>query len=337
MNFSWRSWIKSNISDYPMAWTAMKKVQGWQYAAEYLYYYNKKLNTLASTSEINVEFSSACNLRCRFCALDHLKPKTYISTEVIDRLFQSLLEDRRFDGVRRINLYNGGETLMHPRRVEIFERIKWHQELFKVYDRKFPKVVLLTNGMLLREKLAREILSLKVVDEFGFSLDGGSPESFEDLRVNAKWEKFARNVNDFITLKNEIHPEVRTFGITIVPKPNALNNKWMHSEFREVIALLDQMEYRRLHDWGGQVEIDGEKSKPPVKIGCEMLMKQLVLLPDGNVTVCCNDLNGEGIVGNIMESELYDIYNSDKRHEYLSKLFQKRKDELPLCRDCESF
>lgn len=327
--------FKSLAADRPLIWKAIKKGQELKYNFQYQRYYGKLSTAKASVTEINLEMCSSCNLRCKFCALDHAKPKVSMSKEVLDSLFDNLLNDSRFSRVRTINLYNGGETLMHPKRLEIFQRIKYYQSLFKALDKPFPKVTMLTNGMLLRSTLAEQILQLKVLDEVGFSLDGGSPETFEDLRVNAKWEKFATNVKEFIRLKKQLHPQCKTYGISIVIQPNPLNDSWMHPEFKEITQLLDSVEYRRLHDWGGQVDI-GEKQEVNKK-GCEMLMNQMVILPNGDVSVCCNDLNSEGVVGNILNESLYDVYKGQERLRYVQLLHEGRKDELDLCKNCVSF
>ncbi len=327
--------IKSIAAGNTLLWKALKKGQEWQYDLQYQRFYGPFSTRTASICEINIEFCSACNLRCRFCALDHLKPRSYMSPGVLDKVFDTLLYDERFSRVRQINLHNGGETLLHPKRVELFKRIKLHKSIFEKHQRAFPKIILLTNGMLLRERLARELLELKILDEVGFSLDGGSPQAFEDMRVNAKWKRFAENVKQFSALRDEIDPGVKTFGICIVPEPHPLNDSWMHLDFREVARLLNSVEYRRLHDWGGQVDIGGGAGVN--KKGCSMLINQMVILPTGEVTVCCNDLNGEGIVGNLLEESLYGIYSGEKRMRYVNLLRQGRKEELELCKECVSF
>lgn len=335
MNGNVKRWIKNKTADSPLVFNALKKAQGYRYAARYFKYYHLGV-AKASTCEINIEFSSACNLRCSFCALDHTAPKTYMTVEVLQRLLNQLISDQRFSGVKRINLHNGGETLMHPKRLELFEVIAEFKQRCIQSGMRFPEVILLTNGMLLRRELANSILDLNVLDQVGFSLDGGTPESFETLRVNAKWPKFKKNVKDFIELVRDKKFPLKTFGITIIPQPNELSNRWMHPEFVEVTNLLDQMEYRRLHDWGGQVDI-GEKANAIEKVGCDMLMDQLVVLPDGGVTVCCNDLNGDGVIGNILSKDLYDIYMDSKRIEMLRKLMVGKKSEVDLCKDCTGF
>lgn len=327
--------LKSILASHPLVWKIAKKGQEMQYDLNYARFYGALSTETASITEINLEFCSACNLRCKFCALDHLKPKTYMSLKVLDNVLNTLLTDKRFKRVNQLNLHNGGETLLHPKRMELISRLRFHKEQFKSHGKAFPKVVLLTNGMLLRKELSREILRMDVLDEVGFSLDGGSPEAFEEMRVNAKWQKFSENLTDFVLLKNMHNPRVKTFGICIVPQPNPLNDSWMHPDFQKTARMLDEVEYRRLHDWGGALEI--EEGKTVNKKGCAMLMRQMVILPDGDVTVCCNDLNKKGVVGNVLKNDLYSIYKSKERLRYVELLKQGKKDELDLCRDCESF
>ncbi|KAB2805345.1 radical SAM protein [Phaeocystidibacter luteus] len=329
--------LKEKFNEHPVLWPALKKGQEVQSRLKYRYFYKWPGHSKrASIREINLEFASACNLRCKFCALDHNKPKQNMSLLVLRRFLDQWLVDFRFHHVEKINLYNGGETLLHPKRIEMLRIIKEYRQIALKHDLKFPKISMLTNGMLLRPTLADTILNEELVDEIGFSLDGGTPEEFEDLRVNAKWAPFYKNVGHLATRIREEKLPVRLYGITIVPEPKPLTKAWMHPEFQQLSMLFDHHELRRLHDWGGEIELD-DKPKAQKSRGCDLLLRQLVLLPNGDVTVCCNDLNSKGVVGNLWEKSLWEIYNSAERRKYLEFIDSGRKDELELCKDCMSF
>ncbi len=68
-----------------------------------------------------------------------------------------------------------------------------------------------------------------------------------------------------------------------------------------------------------------------------MVMHQMVILPNGDVTMCCNDLNSKGVVGNVKEEPLGGIYASKERREYIDKLMKGKRSELELCKGCQSF
>ena len=68
-----------------------------------------------------------------------------------------------------------------------------------------------------------------------------------------------------------------------------------------------------------------------------MLMNQLVILPNGDVTVCCSDLNSKGVLDNILETSLYNIYNNKKRLHMVESLFNRKKHLLDLCKNCATY
>ncbi|MCB0738821.1 MAG: radical SAM protein [Bacteroidetes bacterium] len=337
MYIALRDQLKHYFYKKPFIWKGLETLQGLQYWWEYQYYYNWKLApNKSSIREVNVEFSSACNLRCQFCGLDHEKPKTLMSVELLQNLLDTLLNDPHFSKVQVLNLYNGGETLLHPKRLELFELIAEYKKRAQREKKHFPEIWMVTNGMLLREKLSAQLLEMDVLDHLRLSLDGGTPERFEELRVNAKWKVFNQNVKTFCELNNKRQRKVKVSSITIVDDDKPLNTSWMHPEFLELLDLMDHKELRRAHNWAGDIEAGLVKEKNH-KMGCGMLMHQMVLLPNGDVTVCCNDLNSKGVVGNLNKQSLLDVCNGEERRKYLYLLLKNRKKELPLCAECETF
>jgi len=333
-----REKVKKSFYGMPIIWPLLMLAKGWWYSANHAYYYKSKKGAQnVSLRELNIEFNSTCNLRCKFCSLDFDKAREYMNAEVLGKILDELSSDSRLANIQQLNLYNGGETLLHPKRLEMFQQIGKAKEAARQAGKPFPKVLLLTNGMLLRPKLAEQILETKALDVIQFSLDGGTPEKFEDLRVNAKWTPFYENVKTLHQLNSAFGLPVKLKSITIVENDFALKTDWMHPEFQEIISMMDHFELRRLHDWGGEVELGAAHTKNINKKGCMLLMHQMVLLPNGDVTVCCNDLNAKGVIGNIKSRSIFDVYNSPERRVYLDKLNAGKKHELELCKNCESF
>ena len=336
MYISLRERIKSWFNKYPKLWNALQSLKSIPYVYNYLRYYIFP-SSASSIREINIEFASACNLRCVFCSLDHDKPNVNMPLSTLVHLLDEVTLNPRFKNVEVLNLYNGGETLLHPNRLEMFEAVAEGKSKAKQIGKKFPKVLMLTNGMLLREKLAEQILRTGALDTIQFSFDGGTEEKFEQLRANAKWDKFYENVKRVHELRKDVQPDLQMKSITIVEKEYDLETTWMDEQFKELISYMDHYELRRLHDWGGEVEIGESVSANNFKIGCSMLMHQMVVLPNGDVTVCCNDLNSKGVVGNLNDNTLEEIYKGKHRITYLDKLLKGKRQELELCRNCQSF
>lgn len=333
-----KDYLKNRLYNITFLWTIVEFFKGIVYWFKYQYHYKFKFNkeNTSSLNEIYIEFSSACNLRCGFCSLDHLKPKTYIEEETLRKFLEDFISDKRFRSVKSLQLHNAGETLLHPKKIVLLEMIKEYKDKAISQGIPFPEVHILTNGMLLKERVSKAILDIGIIDVLRMSLDGGTPEAFEEMRERAKWPIFYKNVKDFIKYNNDNNCGVKVSTISIIPADKDFTLGWMHPEFSEILKAVDSFELRRLHNWAGEIEGLEIKNKP-YKIGCNMAMDQMVLLPNGDVTVCCSDLNSKGVVGNLLKDDLYSIYDGKRRRAYLDLLLKGEKHKLALCKDCETF
>lgn len=336
-----REYLVQHLKKGTFLWKTLEFLQGMLYVKNYLFYYKWHwIKNSSSTRELNIEFSSFCNLRCAFCSLDHKKPKVNIEPELLDKFFHDLTADRRFRKVEVIHLHNGGETLLHNKIGELLGIIKKYKDIYKSKKQKFPTVNLLTNGIPLTEKKSIEIIESGAIDVMRFSMDGGNPKRFEEIRINAKWELFHKNLTFFIEENIKQGAGIKTNIISMLDHERPISTNWMSGEFKEMYNAVDTYELRHPHTWAGEVDIEGDPGNnmsKPHKIGCGLLMHQLVLLPDGDVTVCCADLNSKGVIGNIKENSLFDIYNSPKRRKWLELMFKRKKDQIDLCKNCETF
>jgi radical SAM protein with 4Fe4S-binding SPASM domain len=337
MYLRFKLYIKSLFYHKPIIWPILETVQGLIFALKYFYYYKLlKAEKGLSIKEVNIEFYSRCNLKCKFCSLDHHKPIQMITEDILENFFSDYIKDKRFHNINRINLYNGGEILLHPQIITMLAIVSKYKVIAKEKEINFPEIHLLTNMMLMTELMSKKIIDLDVVDLLGISFDGGNPEDLEAIRINSKWDVIFKNIKDFDRIRKEKGSNVKMSAISILPDDKPLNLKWMHPQFQEAYKILDWYELRRFHNWAGEISEVGTKKKKH-KIGCTLLMEQMVILPNGDVTICCNDLNSKSVIGNIMETSFIDVYKSKKRVTFLKLHLQGKKDKIPLCRDCETF
>jgi sulfatase maturation enzyme AslB (radical SAM superfamily) len=287
---------------------------------------------LTTIFEINVEFVNFCNLRCTLCSFDHKQPRVAMSEDLLRKLLANLASDRRFRSVRRLNLYSGGETLLHRNVVGLLTIIQDHKLRAREQGLPFPRVRLLTNAVNLNEDLSLALLDSGALDEIRFSVDGGSRERFEELRKGAKWEAVASNIRSFIKVNGGA---IKTGIICVIDYGRPTTTEWMTAEFREILDLVDDLEIRHPHNWRGEVQVEGYEQ--PWLDYCYFLFYSLVLLPNGDVVVCCADLNGVGVIGNLTRSDLFAIYDSPKRRSLIANLLTGRREKSELCRDCRGY
>lgn len=297
-------------------------------------------NPLNNFHELYIEPVSYCNLRCRFCALDHSKPKHRFDLVVFEELLNELLTDRRLTALQWIHLHNGGESTLHPQLDEILYLIDEAKKKAAAEDKPFPKVSLLSNGTVFRPKLADALKNTQAVDLLRFSMDGGSPEMYEYIRNRAHWKTFRETVLSYMQAARLSKRPPQVEFITLLDKNQLPKTVHHNKEFAELLQLADDYEVRFAHDWGGQLGQDFTPLPNPLplhKRGCRLLLHSLVLLADGHATVCCADLNGKGIIGKYPDLSLAALYLSAKRMWMLDKIAKGRNAEVPLCAKCEGF
>ncbi len=151
-----------------------------------------------STKWLNIEFFSGCNLRCTWCSLDHTKKHHEISLNTIKRVFDELIVSKKFK-LDRIDLHNAGEIFLHKNINEILEYIG----SIKSKIPNHPTISILTNATIFKEDTINTIFQTKCIDEMRFSFDGGNKESFESIRINAKYDKVYNNISSFLNKKDE--------------------------------------------------------------------------------------------------------------------------------------
>lgn len=73
-----RTFLKRYFYQRPLVWMVLELFQGLLFVADYFYYYRLRgYQRRFSIREINIEFANKCNLRCKFCSLDHSKEARY--------------------------------------------------------------------------------------------------------------------------------------------------------------------------------------------------------------------------------------------------------------------
>lgn len=276
--------------------------------------------------ELNLELCSACNLRCRFCSLDSKLRAGVMKIETLERVLTEIRDPARFD-VRRLNLHHSGDVLLHPRFPAFLERIA---EERRSRDR-FPYVTTLTSATHLRGDKAEALIETGAVDWIRFSVDGGNPEDFERIRVGARWHEVVGNIHAFLDAAERRGKRLRTGIIAVFDRPEPR----ITDEFRALVRRVTNYMPRYPHSWVGKTDVGvARKPAPPTGL-CAFVLMQIVVLYDGSVTLCCNDLNAEGVIGTLATESLYDLFRGPRRAEAIAKMRAGRRADLALCGTCE--
>jgi MoaA/NifB/PqqE/SkfB family radical SAM enzyme len=154
-------------------------------------------------TKVYIEPTVACNLDCITCFRNAWEqPIGRMTDETFERILAGLKELSPMPSV-----YFGGigEPLFHPKTTEWIRRVKE----FGV------KVELITNGTILNEKKAQQLIDAGL-DVLWVSLDGATPESFADVRMGAELPLILDNLKRLFRMRKKGHFPKPEIGVAFV-------------------------------------------------------------------------------------------------------------------------
>jgi len=253
-----------------------------------------------------------------------------MSKELLNKFLTEIMENKKFN-IKELNLWNAGEPMIHSDFIGIMELISSYKKKYK----NFPKVKILTNTMLLTGELSKKILEIGAVDYLGFSIDGGSKEEYERLRVGGKFDIVKKNIKIFTELNKG---KIETMVNCVIPIGKSLSTDWMSEDFKEILNSVDFYKLNYPDNNGGEIFIkypsDFKFNKINKRI-CLALLQGLVIIQNGDVLFCCNDFNGNYPLGNLYKKSLFELCNSKERKDLVKSFF--KREEVSLCKNCNRF
>ena len=154
---------------------------------------------------LQVEVTSACNLRCAMCLVRYRPPVNKVTGALDEGLFRRLLAD--LPELNDLTLQGLGEPLLHPRLLEMVREA--HERGIRVGFN--SNATLLTRSM--SEKLVRAGL-----DWLHVSLDGASAATYESIREGARLPTVLRNLADLVAVRRALgrdNPQLRVVFVAM--------------------------------------------------------------------------------------------------------------------------
>lgn len=268
--------------------------------------------------QVHIEITTACSLSCFFCPIKAVRRNR--GTPLTDDEIIGLIHQAADLQVDYIDFVNYGETLLHPK---WFEFVILANVLMGT-----GKVGMVTNCTTMNDELVKQFVASSFC-LLMFSVDGFSKECFESVRVGADRDKVYKNVEHYLNFlaEREIPGRTPVVAMTVCEKNeqdvSAFSNYWRK---RRVTTKVYRCTGR-----GGEKPFTKPNANP-----CAVILDGLWVLNDGRVTVCCEDWQGRYVVGNIRKDSLRDIWNNDAFWAFRKAHLERRKRDIPLCRDCQT-
>ena len=154
-------------------------------------------------AKVYIEPTNLCNLDCRTCMRNIWDEQSgQMSEELYDRILENI---HQFSPLPSIFFSGIGEPLFHKRTVDWVAKAKAMG----------IKVELITNGTLLNAKRSRQLID-SGLDTIWISIDGATPESYDDVRLGAELPKVIENISLLRRLRKGGHHPQPVIGIAFV-------------------------------------------------------------------------------------------------------------------------
>ncbi|MFH0906930.1 MAG: radical SAM/SPASM domain-containing protein [bacterium] len=273
---------------------------------------------------IFAETTSACNLKCKICP--RTKGNTLIGNMDFE-LFKRIVDEANSYGPRTFSLHLFGEPLLAPNFSKMIKYIK--------QTNKANTIILTTNGTLLNEKIAKDIIEAPV-DKITISFTSATKDNYEKITSFNKLETFEKNILNLIKLKKSKKATKPCIYVRMIVNKNNKNeeklfkNKWKNQPLI--------VEARPAHNYGGytpEASFRKDIIKKTKRYPCYHLWLSPAIHWNGDVSVCCDDWGRKALLGNIKNQTIHQIWNSEKIKRYRQYHLKGLYEKVPLCGKCD--
>lgn len=307
-------------------WEATRTPAYWEYRRKWEEY---PKNHVAGEHPIHldIEATTACNLRCTMCSrTELLATGAFWKIENIPfDLYTRLVDEGVRRGLCSIKYNFLGEPLINKRLVEMIEYAKTSGVIDVMFN---------TNATLLDDEMSRCLIN-SGLDKLFFSFDSPYPEQFNQIRAGADFHDVLGKIRRFM----EIRGEMRSISpFTRVSMVRMKENKAVWDDFQALFApIVDAVAYVDYLDHLGTS--DPERMVIPAgtrhaKFCCPQLWQRAFVHPDGVVTICCMDARRELQIGNVFAQSIHEIWQGGAYERLRALHASGRFEEIPMCARC---
>jgi radical SAM protein with 4Fe4S-binding SPASM domain len=267
-------------------------------------------------NEITLELTNYCNLKCITCPHPKMvRAKGFMEMALVERVLEQA------EGlVELIDLDMFGESLMHPQFFEIVEKC-----------RAKGIATLLNTNMSWETRKHLDALATRGPDMIVLSIDGATKETYEAVRVGAKWEKVLENVDYLLAQKPRSYTVLQMVVSTATEGDiEAFVGYWKGKADRV-----------RLHPYEvldpDQQDLAIEACRHPLRKPCVLPWRKMAISWDGTVVPCCADYDKIHPLGHAGEQSLVDIWNGEPLRRFREQHATGTAKDIALCSTCNGF
>lgn len=271
-----------------------------------------------------VETTSLCNARCRMCAIDFdSKKKAVMSDELFAKALTEIAPQSAH--IEKVALYLEGEPLLD-------KKLPWRIEKMKKAGIK--RVNIATNASLLDPPRAERLIKAGL-DEIYIGIDSLRKEVFEAIRGGLDFETVYENTIRFIQLRDKLNPALVIRIQMILQELNRGEADSFPDHWKPLLKQNDQIVVQKVHNWGAAIKTMEFGDEETINdVPCIALWGTFCIHVDGEVSLCCADINSTIPLGNIRTQSVQEMWSGELLQTMRQKHTRGQRHEIPICNGC---
>lgn len=275
---------------------------------------------------MHIEFTDACNLKCVYCNNPHFAhPRTMMH----ESTFNNLIEEIKKSKVDRICI-GGGEATLHPQFTEFVPKLA-----------KVSKILTIVSNGHWKSDDIPECLIKSGVDFIEISVECGTKEDFETIRVGSNYELIINNLTKLKEFKKQ-YKSNSLINIRLMVRPSQKGkieqeslNFW--KQFGDTIMpqyVMKSRGFETIED----VFMPEQIAKDVVP-KCTLPFRNIQIRTNGDIPIC--QVSGSAleperklIAGNINKDSLNKVWRDGAFKTFRDAHRNRNTDALEICKGC---
>lgn len=263
-------------------------------------------------SFIDIELTNHCNLNCIMCNRRLMtREKGNMSRELFNKIITQCVQHKT-----PIRFIRWGEPFLHPSIFDFINIVKERSLLLHIT----------TNGLLLDNFKLQKLIDIGL-DSIIFSMQGLTKETYQDTRMNEKYDHLQHIINKLVELRgNKQLPYIQITTTVTNEQDNKSDrtlfaNYWKNKVDSVKIGKTNMARFNN---------IDHGIYQP-----CWEVFNHMSIDWDGKVTPCCGDYDNYLTIGDANKLSLHEIWRYNKKLNGMRLMLgENMHRSLTLCSKC---
>jgi len=302
----------SDFLKYRNEWEASKK---FEYEAPFPIY-------------ILTEMTFSCNYRCPQCVLgDNSIQKELMpaSPKMSFELFKKIIDEAKSYNCKSLCVNNTNEPLLLD---DLSERIEYAR------SQGFLDILMNTNGELFNDENSEKLIKSGLT-RLMISVDAHSSETFKKIRVGGNYEKVKENIIKLVKIREKLGQKLPLIRSSFVlQKDNRHELDAFKEYWQKIVDYVHIQEYAKPYETAEDSRVEGYKPDITENFKCDQPWNRVMIRADGEVHPCCSFYTYELKMGNVKNSTISEIWNSENFKKLRKMHFEGRYKDNSTCAKC---